>query len=119
MTEHIEPKAVAAPERPGSQIRAALAGFAERVAIPEEIVIVTTALLVGIGTGLGAVLFIWLLQQIGAVTAFVIANVGLIAGTLGTMAVAGVLVGFMIDRWASEAKGHGVPEVMEAIAIRG
>ena len=52
MTEHIEPKAVAAPERPGSQIRAALAGFAERVAIPEEIVIVTTALLVGIGTTL-------------------------------------------------------------------
>ncbi len=119
MTEHIEPKAAAAPERPGNQIRATLAGLIGRFAIPEEIVIVTTALLVGIGTGLGAVLFIWLLQEIGAVAAFVVANIGLIAGTLGTMAVAGVLVGFMIDRWASEAKGHGVPEVMEAIAIRG
>ncbi len=119
MTEHVEPKAAVAPERPGNQIRAALANLAGRFAIPEEIVIVTTALLVGIGTGLGAVLFIWLLQQIGAVTAFVVANVGLIVGTLATMAVAGVLVGFMIDRWASEAKGHGVPEVMEAIAMRG
>src|SRR5690606_34800144 len=113
MTEHVEPKAPAAPERPGSQIRAALAALAGRFTIPEEIVIVATALVVGVGTGLGAVIFIWLLQQIGAVAAFVVANVGLIAGTLGTMAVAGVLVGFMIDRWASEAKGHGVPEVME------
>ena len=119
MTEHAEPKPVITPDRPSNLIQTTFANFVERVTIPEEIVVVTTALVVGIGTGLGAVIFIWLLQQIGAVAAFVVANVGLIAGTLVTMAVAGVLVGFMIDRWASEAKGHGVPEVMEAIAIRG
>jgi len=34
-------------------------------------------------------------------------------------AVGGLLVGFIVYRFAREAKGHGVPEVMEAVAIRG
>ncbi len=33
--------------------------------------------------------------------------------------VGGAIVGFIIYRFASEAKGHGVPEVMEAVAVRG
>ncbi|MCB0188119.1 MAG: chloride channel protein, partial [Caldilineaceae bacterium] len=44
---------------------------------------------------------------------------GLTIGRLLMMALAGLLVGYMVARWASEAKGHGVPEVMEAMAIRG
>ncbi len=35
------------------------------------------------------------------------------------MGVAGLAVGVIIARFASEAKGHGVPEVMEAVAMRG
>ncbi|MCB0186978.1 MAG: hypothetical protein KDE31_22080, partial [Caldilineaceae bacterium] len=27
--------------------------------------------------------------------------------------------GWLIARYASEARGHGVPEVMEAVALRG
>jgi CIC family chloride channel protein len=34
-------------------------------------------------------------------------------------AVGGLIVGLIIVRFASEAKGHGVPEVMEAVALRG
>jgi CIC family chloride channel protein len=31
----------------------------------------------------------------------------------------GLVVGFIVWRFAREAKGHGVPEVMEAVALRG
>ncbi|UCD25003.1 MAG: chloride channel protein, partial [Gemmatimonadota bacterium] len=34
-------------------------------------------------------------------------------------AVGGLIVGFIVYRFAREAKGHGVPEVMEAVAVRG
>ena len=34
-------------------------------------------------------------------------------------AIGGIFVAPMVFRWASEARGHGVPEVMEAIARRG
>lgn len=33
--------------------------------------------------------------------------------------IGGLIVGFIIHRFAPEAKGHGVPEVMEAVALRG
>jgi CIC family chloride channel protein len=33
--------------------------------------------------------------------------------------VGGLIVGLIIVRFAAEAKGHGVPEVMEAVALRG
>lgn len=95
------------------------ATFVDRWQIPEDVIIVTTALIVGVGTGLGAVFFIWLLAQLNFLGDWLISHVGLVAGTVGFMAVSGLLVGLMIDRWASEAKGHGVPEVMEAVAIRG
>jgi len=36
-----------------------------------------------------------------------------------TPAAGGLLVGLIITRFAAEAKGHGVPEVMEAVALRG
>ena len=34
-------------------------------------------------------------------------------------ALGGLLVGMIITRFAAEAKGHGVPEVMESVALRG
>jgi len=36
-----------------------------------------------------------------------------------TPAVGGLIVGFITYKFAREAKGHGVPEVMEAVALRG
>ena len=91
----------------------------DRWALPEEVVIVSSALLVGVGTGFGAVIFIRLLELIGSLTRAVDGRIGLVAGTLLTMGIAGLLVGTIIARFASEAKGHGVPEVMEAVVMRG
>lgn len=86
---------------------------------PEEIVLIGTALVVGLGTGFGAVVFIWLLGQIGVLSQMVRNVVGEIPGLLLVMTVGGLIVGYIVDYWAKEAKGHGVPEVMEAIAIKG
>jgi CIC family chloride channel protein len=35
------------------------------------------------------------------------------------MGLAGLIVGWLVSRWAIEAKGTGIPEVMEAAALRG
>ncbi|MFN2292446.1 MAG: chloride channel protein [Anaerolineae bacterium] len=89
---------------------------------PETVVLMGTALLVGLGAGLGAVVFRWLIDRV-----HVIAFEGL-PGLLPSMgnwilvlapAVGGLIVGPMIYFFAREAKGHGVPEVMEAVALRG
>lgn len=96
----------------------ALRQYLDRIEPPDSIVLVLSALLVGIGTGAGAVFFIWLLTQISRFTLWSQDVAGNVASLLLTMGAAGFLVGFIIDRWAREAKGHGVPEVMEAIALR-
>lgn len=81
------------------------------------------ALAVGILTGLGSVGFIRLL---GLVTSF--AREELAGGVFGVFgpaqivllpALGGLLAGPLIDRFAPEARGHGVPEVMTALATRG
>ncbi len=80
------------------------------------------AVLVGLGGGIGAVIFRWLIQQVTTVSFSWLPKVtsgwGLayvvIAPTVG-----GLLVGLLVSNFAPEAKGHGVPEVMEAIALRG
>jgi CIC family chloride channel protein len=81
-----------------------------------------TALLVGIGAGLGAVVFRWLIDRVHAVAfeglpkllPFLDNWILVLAPALG-----GLIVGPMIYFFAREAKGHGVPEVMEAVALRG
>lgn len=91
----------------------------DRFQPPEEIVLVTSAVIIGVGTGFGAVLFVWLLKQIQSTVAWFQGFVGPVAGLFIPMILSGLIVGYMVDRWASEAKGHGVPEVMEAVAVRG
>jgi len=80
-----------------------------------------TAIIVGLGTGLGGVLFIKMIEWL---TVFFF-------GTLPTIvpigrvwlifipAIGGLIAGPIIAYFASEAKGHGVPEVMQAIALKG
>jgi len=88
---------------------------------PSYGIFIGTALIVGIGTGLGAVAFRFLIKgvewvgydwfpkmvpQWGNAYVVIIPAIGLIVGP-------------MIYFFAREAKGHGVPEVMEAVALRG
>jgi CIC family chloride channel protein len=87
-----------------------------------EGVLLALAVLVGLGAGVGALIFRWLIDAVRWVSfewlpsatagwgpAYVV-----IAPALG-----GLLVGPLIYFFAREAKGHGVPEVMEAVALRG
>jgi CIC family chloride channel protein len=75
------------------------------------------SVLVGVITGFGAYIFIQLLEGIAGFSEGIREEVGLLAG-VGLLALAGLLVGIIIASFAREAKGHGVPEVMEAIALR-
>jgi CIC family chloride channel protein len=90
--------------------------------ISESGILLLTALVVGIGAGLGAVVFRRLIEAVFNLT------YGGLAGLLGGItpiqlflvpALGGAIVGPLVYRFAREAKGHGVPEVMEAIALRG
>ena len=92
------------------------------------------ALVVGATTGLGAVVFRWLITQ---ATWIFTGHADYSAVGLGqhpphpwlpwlgpwfvvlVPAVGGLIYGPMIQRWAPEARGHGVPEVMLAVSQRG
>ncbi len=99
-----------------------LRNMLNRLQPPEEVVLVVTALLVGLSTGVGAVAFRYLIMGVGwlgyvwfpsITSAFGKAYVVFVP-TLG-----GLLVGLLVYYLAREAKGHGVPEVMEAVALKG
>lgn len=81
-----------------------------------------TAVLVGLGTGLGGVFLIYAIQSIqnllfnSAPAALPQLDWGwLIAAPLLGALIAGPIIAF----FAREAKGHGVPEVMQAMALEG
>jgi H+/Cl- antiporter ClcA len=99
--------------------RRRLSRWLDQRPVTESGIIMVTALIVGLGSGLGAVVF---RRLIGSVQT--LAYGGLLGGIapfhlLIIPAVGGAIFGPLIYRFAREAKGHGVPEVMEAIALRG
>ncbi|MEJ2149188.1 MAG: chloride channel protein [Chloroflexota bacterium] len=100
----------------------ALADWLDRHQFSESGVLIWTALLVGIGTGFGAVSFRYLIRLVGWVgytwLPGVLSGWGKAYAVLVPV-VGGMIVGPMIYFFAREAKGHGVPEVMEAVALRG
>ena len=85
-------------------------------------VLLVTAIIVGAGTGLGAVLFIGLIEFLQV---FFFEGGEAWFGFMGRWlfvlipAIGGLIAGPIIAYFAKEAKGHGVPEVMQAIALRG
>jgi len=88
----------------------------------EEIILFGTSLLVGLGAGIGAVAFRYLIKAVEWIGYVwfpdITSNWGntyvIIIPTVG-----GLLVGLLVYYFAREAKGHGVPEVMEAVALHG
>ncbi len=92
-----------------------------RFRLSEEAVLTGTAVVVGLLTGLGALAFIWLIARFADLFGWL--RDGL--SQLHPWAVAaipmlgGLVAGPLIHFFAREAKGHGVPEVMQAIALRG
>ncbi len=93
-----------------------------RVRISQSTYLLCAALVVGFGGGLGAVAFRALIAyaQTGA-TAFeaLLGHVLGPAALIVTLAVGGALAAGITARFAPEARGHGVPEVMAAVALKG
>jgi CIC family chloride channel protein len=105
-----------------SRWRHLLPRLLDQQAVSESGIIMVSALVVGAGAGLGAVFFRWLIKTVQT-----LAYEGL-AGYLQNIspfylliipAIGGAIYGPLIYRFAREAKGHGVPEVMEAVALQG
>jgi CIC family chloride channel protein len=99
-----------------------LGSLLDRWQPPTELVLISTALFVGVFTGLGAVLFRYLISGVAWVGYQWMPDVttGLDkAYIIFIPAIGGLLVGLLVYFFAREAKGHGVPEVMEAVALRG
>lgn len=103
-------------------LRRRMPALLDRVQPSETAVLIGTALVVGAGTGIGAVLFI---NLIAFIQTFVFQDLPSIFSGVGrgwlilAPALGGLVAGPIITFFAKEAKGHGVPEVMQAIAVRG
>lgn len=85
-----------------------------KIRFSENATLIAISFIVGISTGLGAVLFRWLILNFrdlffGHGINWMIPLVPMLGG---------FLVGPIVYLFSTEAKGHGVPEVMEAVALK-
>lgn len=90
--------------------------------LPEDLTLMLTSVIVGLATGLGAVGFRYLITGVGWISYQFVPDAFPGLGknyVLIVPAIGGLLVGLLVYYFAREAKGHGVPEVMEAVALRG
>ncbi|WP_240910122.1 chloride channel protein [Desulfopila sp. IMCC35008] len=101
--------------------RNALSSSLDRLAPPEGLILLILSVLVGACTGFAAVLFIKLIHGIQHLSFTSTLNVFPFIGKWIYVIIpilGGLLVGPLI-LFAKEAKGHGVPEVMQALILRG
>jgi CIC family chloride channel protein len=96
--------------------------LSDRIRFSETTILIATAIVIGAGTGLGAVFFI---RLIGLVQKTFFGGGEMLFGgmdrwlLIAIPVVGGLIGGPIIAFFAKEAKGHGVPEVMQAIALKG
>jgi chloride channel protein, CIC family len=108
------------PPRSGGILKQDLIRFLKRFGFREEAFLILLACVIGALTGLGSVGFTKLIELAHEFCYGSGAHTGLYAGRaifLVILPAAGaLLVGLITYFFAREAKGHGVPEVMDAIA---
>ncbi len=106
----------------GQRLRNKLAQLITKVGFKEEYLLVLLAILVGGATGLFADLFYWLIEFAREVAYGDGEHAGLYGGRLWMLVVlptiGALAVGHITFFFAREAKGHGVPEVMDALYRR-
>ncbi|MBU0606508.1 MAG: chloride channel protein [Armatimonadetes bacterium] len=99
-----------------------LSGRACRTKSAEQSGLIVMGLLVGLAAGLGAIGFRWLIEHFRL---FFFGGGQSVLSFMGPYyvillpAAGGLLVGALTYWGAREARGHGVPEIMEAVALRG
>jgi len=90
----------------------------------EHAIMAVLAAIVGIVAGFGAIGFRYLLDFIQAISYGATGNMMEVVGSnpwytrILVPAIGGLIVGPLVYFFAREAKGHGVPEVMEAVALK-
>ncbi|WP_456443722.1 chloride channel protein [Thermococcus sp.] len=99
--------------------------FSERIirshSIREWALDILLALIVGVGSGFGAVLFRWLIRFFRLVFYSlppVFSYQGFNLNLIFIPAVGGLIIGPIVYYVAVETKGHGVPEIMESVHLR-
>ncbi len=90
----------------------------EKEIMKQQVRLYSLGALVGVVSGLVAVGFRWLILGVSSVFVLIPQALG-IWGWILMPVMGGLLVGFIVTRYAPEAKGHGVPELMDAYALRG
>jgi chloride channel protein, CIC family len=92
------------------------------VRMSQSTFLLIAAMVTGLGGGYGAVIFRWL---ISVESRFALGWLGAVAtsrlgpfGILVPLVTGGTIVAYIVNRFSAETKGHGVPEVMEAVAVR-
>jgi len=91
----------------------------------ENSIMALLAIFVGLAGGYGAVGFRYLINYVQTLAYGSADNLlGVVTGVawywrIIIPALGGLVVGLLVYYFAREAKGHGVPEVMEAVALRG
>lgn len=104
------------------RVRREVARLYARFWSSETSVLVSLSAIVGLGAGFGAILFRWLISFFST-SAFgtgksLLSFLGAYYVVL-IPAIGGLFVGPLVYFLAREAKGHGVPEVMEVVALKG
>jgi chloride channel protein, CIC family len=107
---------------PDTHLKKYLKNVAAYIQTSETIFLLFFANIIGVGAGFAAILFRWMIfffQKIffvqGRHALSFMGNYFVII----VPAAGGIVVGLIIYFWAREAKGHGVPEVMLAVATTG
>ncbi|MFW9927287.1 MAG: chloride channel protein [Candidatus Thorarchaeota archaeon] len=83
-----------------------------------QIFLFTLGAIIGVVSGITAVLFRFLIFSISTIFVIIPQFLGIL-GWIILPILGGLIVAFIVVRYAPEAKGHGVPEVMEAYALHG
>ena len=110
-------------DNPYKRFSRKIAVLGDSIKMRENSFVLTVAVVIGIVGGYGAVAIQFLIREFqhlfwrGSFNLDILASTPLYYRILIPV-LGGIIVGFIIQYYSREAKGHGVPEVMEAIIMR-